>query len=250
LRTLLVFIVVVFIIGVPIFLSRLSTLRINTIEISGNTIVRENDVRALAEKEVSGSYMMVFPKSNSIILSKKKIKEDILASFPRILSVETDVKKFTKLVINIVEREPSYLWCASALNNNCFLVDSEGFVFDEAPVFSGDLYFIFREGLLENPIGQYILPEGKFKLVTTFLDKTKELGLRADSLVLKDTDEYILETKGGGKIVFSLEEDVNHTLSNLESVLLDKDLGVYENGELIVKMIDLRYGNKVIIKRE
>ena len=53
----------------------------------------------------------------------------------------------------------------------------------------------------------------------------------------------------GGAIIFSESQNFGDAITNLSSVLADSSLDVFADGELQAESLDLRFGNKVIIKR-
>ena len=100
-----------------------------------------------------------------------------------------------------------------------------------------------------DPIGQYFLEPEQFNKLRVFIDGVKNLGLQPVALSTISDNSYQIHDKNSGVIIVSLE-DTEKTLSNLESIISDTTLGVLKDGNLQVRSLDLRYGNKIILKKE
>ena len=81
------------------------------------------------EKEIlnilSSRYLYSFSKSNKLIYPKAEIRANILKEIPRASNVILDVDQ-SVLSVRLIEREKNFIWCD---DENCFFVDSNGFVF-------------------------------------------------------------------------------------------------------------------------
>lgn len=135
-----------------------SVFQINKISVNGAKDVKSEEIQKIADDILSVKFLNKIPKNNLIFLPEQEITRSILNDFPKIKEV-TLTKKFMDhtLVINIIERESSAIWCrvlpeesflvssssAGQLPNqapqaeNCFFADAGGFIFGEAPILSG-----------------------------------------------------------------------------------------------------------------
>jgi hypothetical protein len=191
-------------------------------------------------------------KSNRLIYPKQKIEYDLSAAFKRIQSVEVGVQDFHTLVVTIVEREPSYVWCsgspASTSEKDCYFLDSDAYIFSEAPVFSGNAFFAFY-GLVSdpNPVGKhYMSPEEflKFDRLVTFADshnlKTARTRCNCDDVV-----ELYLDR--GGKLLFKRDQDIGMLQSNILTILEGSTI-LSNKATTTLQYVDFRFGNKIYYK--
>ncbi len=86
-------------------------------------------------------------------------KSALLEKYKRIENVDLSTRGQT-LTVSIKEREPAYLWCEGNLSvdadtehaQKCYFADKTGYIFANAPQFSGDAFFIYAGLIEEDPI--------------------------------------------------------------------------------------------------
>lgn len=235
----------------PVFLSRANFLTVQTVSVTGNSVVQSSDVEAVVKKELEGNYLHLFSRGNIVLYPKSKIRSAIAEKFSRIESFDIKSTSLTSIAVHIVERKPKSLWCESLQENDarCYFIDDTGLIFDVAPKFSPDVYFVYTGGVGGEPIGSRYANEESFVKLKTIISGIQALSLEPSVLSSISDTSYEVILKKGGSIFFSLEDDGSKILSNLESVLSDQALSVFAGGSLTVSSLDLRYGNKIIIKK-
>jgi hypothetical protein len=231
----------------PIALSRADFITISEVEVAGSEIVDATLIEELVYTELEGKYWYVFPKKSTILYPKQVIKSALLKNFPRLKSVDISLDGLKKLNVVVTERTIAGIFCTD--DEKCFVMDEGGYIFAEAPGFSGDVYPRYLGPWQDNPIGEYFLDDDLRQSLKLFRDGLIKLSLSPNSIYV-DNREAKANYDGGKEILFSLDDDPLQILSNLESVLNDKNVGAYENGILLVRRIDLRYGNKVILQKD
>ena len=139
-------------------------------------------------------------------------------------------------------------------NNQCYFLDEDGYIIDEAPYFSGEVYFKFygsSEGL-----GSYFSKEN-FKQLILFKDILISFGLKPVAFYLTNNgDAEVFLSKGtshalttGPKIIFKQNADFQNIAENLEAALNTEPLkSKFKNKYSSLLYIDLRFGNKVYDK--
>lgn len=240
------------------FLSKWQRININNISVEGNKVLNESDLKNAIQEEINGKYLWLFPKTNSFLIPKSKIKRVLYEKFGRIETLNLNINNFQNINLTITERIPIYTWCGEVLpdinikkqEENCSFVDKNGFVFDHAPYFSGDVYIRFY-GSLEKDI----LNLKDFEDTKILIEKIKELNLNPVSLFYKDNNETEIflssnkHIKEAPKIIFNSNEDKNLIFENLDvgvsSEPLKSDL---KNNYSNLLYIDLRFNNKVFYK--
>jgi hypothetical protein len=237
-----------------------SSFQINKISVDGNKVISEDEVRAIAQKNLSGNYFFLFPRTNTLLYPKKAIQNEISSAFPRAYSVELSLED-NSLLISLSEREPEALWCgseksATTTDNGCFYMDKTGYVFDESPNFSGDAYFKFYGmGLLKggDPVGHNFISADFFEKVFELRAMLEKYNKKTTELFLGSEERAELLADSGCKIVFSVDQEFLPLKSNMEAVFKSSDWGKDISGTdkcAELEYIDFRFGNKIYYKQK
>lgn len=249
---------------------RTDFIKIQDITISGNVSIKSDDLKNTINHVISGNYLYVFPKSNILIFPKNKITSELVKDFPRIDTLSVTVEK-NLLKLTITERKPHALWCGQSFDqvvDPCYFVDSQGFVFAEAPQFDGSSYLklygsnssvqngtstenILPDGNQPIPAWQF-LSENEYTDVQNFLISIKNLGLELTALELSDSTTYKFQIKNNGFLFVSRNVPLNDTLENLKAGLSNDIFWTKDKKNQTVlsqlEYIDMRYGNKIFYK--
>ncbi len=261
----LIFILFVSLIYGLAYFSSSPRITLNRIVITGTHIINPSNVESFTKDNLKGKYIYLFSRSNSLIYPKNKIYNSIINNFPRIKTLSIYRDNLTTLHIDITERSGSYLYCGSVvpevkteIGENCYFVNADGYVFDEAPYFSGNVYFKYYMALpdvsLKTPLGAQILPPEQFHLLAQFIDGVTSLGFKPDYVVISEdgNGELYLNNNGGTsypKIIFKNNENILTLLNNL-SISMNKPEFANEVKSKYTTLlyIDLRFNNKVVYK--
>ncbi|MDD3662751.1 MAG: FtsQ-type POTRA domain-containing protein, partial [Candidatus Pacebacteria bacterium] len=166
------FSVLFFILFLAIFLglgyfSHNEKVTIGEIKVEGTSIIDQEDVVSVTEELLEGRYLYFYNRANSFIFPEKNIYNKLLEVFPRIEELSVSREGLNVLNIKIKERLGAYLYCGevipeieSEIGENCYFVNNDGYIFDEAPYFSGNVYFRYYAKIDDqmNPLGQYVFP--------------------------------------------------------------------------------------------
>ncbi|MFZ2205358.1 MAG: hypothetical protein WAV23_02095 [Minisyncoccia bacterium] len=250
-------------------LSRIPALSIKSVEVRGANILDPKNLKENIESVLNEKFI-VFSKRNVFFYSKSKI-EKILSSIPRIKSFDINRENFNNLVIDIVERDSKYTWCGESLpvddlvevNNmmpketQCYFMDGSGYIFDEAPYFSGDVYFKFfgkTELNSESVAGSYFIPN-TFEKILIFKNNLEKMGFKLSSLLVKSDGDMELYLSLNSalpntpKIIFKSDADFDRIAENLQAVITEEPLkSDFQKKYSSLLYIDLRFGNKVYYK--
>ncbi len=236
--------------------SRWQGINISEVAVSGNKIVETESILYLAKADLAGRYFWLFPKSNSFIYPEKKIKKELLQNFQRLSEVNLNIKNEKTLEITVQEREAKYLWCGDKIpevadesDQKCYFADTDGYIFDNAPYFSGSVYFKFYGDVngAGNPTGFYFEQEF-FQKVISFKDNLEKMNLKPVSFEVKDRDFYF-DLSSGGVIIFKKDADYEKLAENLQAAISTEPLkSDFAKKSALLLYIDLRFGNKVYYK--
>lgn len=245
------------------FLSRISRLQIKEINIIGNVVIDTEALKNNVKEKLRGNYLWFLPKANLLYYPKNDIQNELNTKFKRLKDVIINIKNKQTLEISAIERTPKYIWCGDnhrqiiLENQKCYFLDEEGYIFDEAPYFSGEVYFKFY-GLItggkqkEIPFGFYFEKQNLKNLIL-FKETLEKMGLKPVALSMLDENIKIFlstsKTSAYPEIIFKKDSDFPKVAENLQSALVTEPLRT----NLIKKYssllyIDLRFGNKVYYK--
>lgn len=266
-RMRLIILILIFIILVIFGLSTLSQYKkidITNVVVSGTRIINADDVKENIKNDLSGKYLYLFSKNNSLIYPKQYIYNNLLKNFPRIDTLVISRDKVNTLKIVITERYGSYLWCGNTIpdiktevGENCYFINNDGYIFDKAPYFSGNLYFKFYIPLANNPaipLGIHMLPTDDFHLFLRFIDSVTSMGLKPIYLIFNSdgTRELYLEHTNSTvapKIIFKDDADLEDIASDLSSAMAKTEFAEeIKNKYDSLLYIDMRFKNKVLYK--
>ncbi|MEX2010212.1 MAG: hypothetical protein WD874_00175 [Parcubacteria group bacterium] len=233
----------------PLYLARMDRFQIKSIQIEGTSVTREEDIEKIIASNLKGNYLWLIPKSNALLYPKKKIEETLLRQIPRLSLASASLLSPESLLVRVAEREPFALYCKRAvidgaiLPEDCYFLDKSGFIFAEAPAFSGDVYHIYtEEPSFENPLGRVYLGEKQFRNISYLIEELKLLGVHGRVFQTKE-DEYHLYLPNAGDIKWKDSMDLNQIYSNLSSLLQSKDIASDPTFLDRILYIDMRFGN-------
>lgn len=261
----LIFFFLILFIGL-IFLFRIDRLNIDTVMIDGNKVTDTKLINKIVENNLEGYYLYFLPKSNFLLFPKNKIKSDLEEEFKRLTNISFVLKNYKTLFISLLEKEGQYIWCGDSLpdadtkteDNLCYFIDKNGYVFDIAPYFSGNVYFRFfgslNSGQISSPLGFYFSSEIFNKLIS-FKDVLIDMGIKPISILVKDDKDveiYLASNTpllNAPKIILNSDFDLEKISENLQAALITEPLkSDFKNKYNSLLYIDLRFGNKVYFK--
>lgn len=246
------------------FLSRYERVTIENIAITGTHILDQDGIESVIKKNLSGKYLYLFSRNNSFIYPHNKIYDDLIFNFPRIKSLRIYLDNLSTLHVDIIERTGKYLYCGSNIpvvkndiGENCYFVNNDGLIFDDAPYFSGNIYFKYYltlEGKDVDPLGKQMLDVNKFYKISRFIDSLAVVGFNP-IYMFKDKDGigYLYLNHGISdtipKIIFKSDDDLDLLLDNLSIAMKKKEFADEIKSKYTKLLyIDLRFKDKVLYK--
>jgi len=238
---------------------RLPSFQIKKITVEGNKIIEGEKLKSIAQKDISGKYLFLFPKSHIFLYPGEMIQNEIYAAFPRASSVNVSLKDGA-LVLSVKERNPAALWCGKEKNiladDKCFYIDDTGYVFGESPVFSGSAYFKFYgQGMLKEgtPVGHVYISPSLFQKIFELRRMIEKYERKMIDLLLLDESRAEFTADSGCKIIFNTDQDFSSLRANMEAVFKSADWGKKLSGAdkcADLEYIDFRFGNKIYYKQK
>jgi hypothetical protein len=245
------------------YISRMEKLNIGGVVVKGNKVIDPEILKDLAQERMSGSYLWIFPRTNLFLYPKNDIKESLTEKYKRIKEITLAVKDKKILEVSIVERIPKYLWCGTtpppttSTPTTCYFLDEDGYIFDLAPYFSGEVYFKFYGDTILNdgdPTGSYFFGANFTKFIA-FRDALISMGTKPVAAFINEKGDINISLSSLGKagvspeILLKTNADFNHMAENLQTAISTEPLQTdFRKRYSSLLYIDLRYGNKVYYK--
>ena len=260
--TILIFVLITSLIYALGYFSSDRRVVINNIVVTGTQIINASDVETLTRQEISGKYLYFFDKSNAFIYPKNKLYSDLEKSFPRISKLSIYRDNFNTLHIDISERAGKALYCGkeipevqSEIGENCYFINNDGYIFDKAPYFSGNIYFkYYLDTTFNDPMGNQMLPQETFHEYARFIDSVTDLGFKPIYLTIESNGDSSLYldhslSNTSPKIVFKNDSDLVTVIDNLTLSMNKPEFANEINSKYTTLLyIDLRFKNKVLYK--
>lgn len=243
------------------YVSGLSKLNVGSIEVVGNKITDTEDINNVVNEKLAGKYLFLFKRSNIFFYPKEEIKLALGENFKRLVNINLSIKDGNVLQVSTEERKGEYVWCGEVFPTpeistveQCYFMDEGGYIFDEAPYFSGDVYFKFYGKVTDNPspTGSYFI-QGDFSKLVALKDMLNGLNVSPVALE-KDGEDFkiYLASKSSGNsphILVKANADFQKIVENLQAALETEPLmSDFKNKYSSLLYLDLRFGNKVYFK--
>ncbi len=225
-----------------VLFSRLERFQIAEVGAEGARVITGDDISKNILDTLSGKYFWLVPKSNAVLYPRGAVKDNLMKEFPRISSAELSLQSPKLLSVSVIERDPYALYCSSE-SRRCFFLDKQGFIFDEAPDFSGVVYLVYsKEPSINEPKGREFLPPEEFSAIAGFIEGVSGLGFEPVSASIGERDAE-LSMKNGSRLIFDRTSDLVALLADLEAFLKNPAV---EKSRL--RELDLRIKNKIYWK--
>lgn len=236
----------VFVLACLVALSYVPQITIREIDVRGLSTIPEEDVRAAIERKLSEKYLFIVPKRNIFIYPKEEIEGALIEAFPKILSASVEFKGFNRISLAVAERSPAALWCGESREQAeaCFFLDKEGYLYTEAPEFSGTV-FVRYFGAGAGRVGsQFMTPQTFRSLSALAAELGKNIGdLESVEVAKGDAELHFLN---GFMLKLALKDKPESVIERLSlalesDALKGKDLSA-------LSYIDLRFGDRVVYR--
>jgi hypothetical protein len=244
------------------YVSRIKRLSIADIAVTGNVVIDTETIKAEVDKELAGKYFWLFPRRNILLYPKNKIKRNLAKQYKRLTDISVSVGSGQTMMISVSERNPEYTWCRTAPvggngKETCYFLDKEGYIFDQAPYFSGEVYFKFyglTDGIPDTPAGSYVA-KGYFDKLILFKDTLAGMNLKPAVVYIPEGEDihmYLSKTKSsllGPEIIFKKDSDFAKIAENLKAAISTEPLkSKFKKEYSNLEYLDLRFSNKVYYK--
>ena len=236
------FLVVLIVAGLS-WLSYSDRLAVTEVTIEGNSAVDTRDIEALLAAHTAPALLGIFSQRSIITYPAAVLERELLAAFATIADVTIRRELLDRTVrVAITERAPYARWCESTRHAECYLIDSNGFIYARATLFDPES-FVFTNGVSAEralPIREHVAPE-YFRDAVLFITELAALDVSAVALRFEEPDAY-LTTAAGWELRVALDDDFEATLLNMTAVLDEHGLRERQSE---LAYIDMRFDERV-----
>lgn len=227
--------------------TRINSLTIDTILVSGGETIRHSLVEELAFNELEGEYINFIPRKFSWFYPKKSIEEK-LSQIDRIHSINIQKTNSKSLKINFDEYVPHALWCNAKESRDCIFLDEKGFAFAKAPDLTGGAFIRFSKINESYELKSNIIETDKYRLINELSDLLAQNNWYTARVEIDNENDAYFHIVGGGELKITLRQTPLKTADNLFVVISSEEFKHIAPGNF--KYIDLRYGEKVYVNEE
>lgn len=226
--------------------------KVAAISFVGLDSLKEEDLKREISRVLGGKFYGILPYENILMVPCRKVSSVLLEKFPLLRSVSV-IREFPRtLLVKAEEREAEALWCPGISSTStafgegeCAYVDSEGFIFRPAPVFSGTIFLRFFDERNEpSAVGREILDRMEFGKLAVLIVKMTGKDLDVTKVILKEDGVYEMYFGEGWYVLLNDKNEPEEAFSNLELVLST----TIKEKRPQLDYIDLRFGKKVFFK--
>ncbi len=239
----LIFLIFVIAVVAGSFLSKAGFVQITSIEIAGAKTVSVEDIHAVAEGDIAGSWWYVFSKNNLVLYPKRTIETDLLAKYPTLSAVSFSMESLHTLRIYVTERDPYALACNDiSESSECFYVDPEGIVFAVAPQFSNGVYIRYAVASSSVAIGQTVTNPARFAFLKYVTEYISKMNLHVSKVSILPDNDYIVELQTPLTLIYM------NDIAPKEKTMTYFGAFWSSQSDKNFKYIDLRFDKNIIYK--
>ena len=259
----------------------LQAFHIDTVQIFGADEDIVPVLSKVADQALGSSYMGLFSRRSSLIYPAGSLISAMQSASPRVGQAAVRRDGWHSLIISISQKVPAALVCTTLPDwngdtlsvddsDNCYVSDETGYMFEQAPSFSGHIYnryyapdILTATSSADNSVGVMATSTGEFMALQHFYTAVKAAGIDVQALLIKPGGEYELyanqktsskigSTSSNNTLViyFNNTRSFDIQLSNLTSFWerMSADMAAGKGPASKFEYIDIRYGSNVFYR--
>lgn len=240
-------------IGVTIYVFFFSDfMKVQSFSIEGVEELPYEEVLGEVKSKVEGKYLGLIEKNNLLLISKSRIKSDLLNRFKKIKSAEVRKEFPSSVCVKIEERSSLIVWCSGG---PCYIIDERGLAYtgidpDAPEIIENNLIKIIDKGAQPVSVGEKVLTEDEVAFLLELREEFRgEIKLNiydeweTPSII---AEEVRIKTSEDWYIYFSTQVPPNKAIRTLKTFLEEEISAIKKRKKL--EYVDLRTENKVYYK--
>lgn len=229
-----------------VYVSYLPRFRVRSLSFSGLESINQEKAENITKSFLASKRFLFLPADSIFILPSQQLKKELSANFLKIKDIIIDKDYSGFLNIKIKERQLWAILCSGEEASSCFYADDQGFLFQKAPVFNGNVIrrFLDLRGNNFGP-GNTFLEPGQLNKIKYFVDKYESVyGGKITEVILEPEGIYKMQTDKGWDIIIDSQTGQEEAFENMQIALSSE---IKEKADAL-NYIDLRFGNKIYYK--
>jgi len=238
-----------------VFVVRAPFLRVQAISVTGARAQTAALVQQIAQKELDGTYLFIFPKNNMLWFPKADIARSVKENISQIKKTSVSPLLPQSIAVHVEEFTAQAFICEqSALEaeEKCFLLDN-GLPFATTTISAitnaSSSYFRIQNNGGEITMGKPVVSVKTFAFFSDLRSALLKENITIAFIAPQKEGDVLVRTKEGATILFTSKKPVAESVKNL-TTLLYSDVFKKENltppdGWKKIKSIDVRFGNKL-----
>lgn len=227
--------------------TRVSSLTITQVNVSGGETVNLGEIKHKAEELLDGEYLGLVPRRFAWFYPDEEIAS-VVSGFERIHNVTVAREGGTSVQVSFDEYTPQALWCQSVEQSDCLYLDETGYAFGHAPQLIGGSFLRFVKTGEKPEVGVSVTSHESLANILLAVEKLAEHDWFVSYVEIDQVDDVFLKIVGGGELKITASEDPIKTVENLLTILGSDEFKHIHPGNF--QYIDLRFGNKVYVNEK
>lgn len=228
--------------------TRIDSLTIQTINVSGGETISAEAVTAVIAPTLEGNYAGLIPRRFALWYPVDDVYA-ALATVPRLKDPMVTRTNGTTIVVTYDEYVPFALWCVDRSSDTCLFVDATGYAFSVAPKLKGGALIRYRTLGADPVVGERLATPAELTTMTDFIRLVStELAFEIESVETDSAGDVFYILAEGGEFKAALRTPAPEVFDNLRTILAAPEFSDIKPGNF--QYIDLRFGSKVFVNEE
>jgi len=243
-------VLLVLLIGGSIALLWLPGWRITTIGVSGTQTLSPEAITDVVNKDLSGTYIYLFPKNSILLYPKGTIVHDLSKAFPVLSDTSLSLQNLHTLTVTVTERTPIALWCGEEGDpiTSCYLLDTNGLAYAGASQYSDNTYTQYYGPIATGTLPWQYLSGSQFQSLAALTQAINGVvkGDSVTSVTVTPGGEVHMGFQSSFILLFLLSQNPSDVLNRFTLALTADPFTTHALSE--VEYLDLRFGDKLYYK--
>jgi hypothetical protein len=229
---------------------------LRNIEVVGTETISSEDIVKNIKQSMEGEYVYVIPKTSIFFYPKSSVYENLLRTFPKIDTIESEIEGTSKIKFSVKEKIPSVVVCEGfredESSSSCYFSDMTGYIYEKVDQQFDGVYFKYYLNTSSTTltVGSNFIEKDRFSKLQEFVEGINDTIVPATGILIADDGSYELYIQNRdlstAVVYFDDRTSFEKTLQNLSVFLANansKKIGVETIPNF--EYINLRFGNNV-----
>ncbi|MCA9359225.1 hypothetical protein KC926_03400 [Candidatus Kaiserbacteria bacterium] len=227
--------------------TRIQSLTISEVTISGGETISKSEVEDAVREPLEGNYLGLIPRKFAWFYPEEEVLENV-KKIERINNIFLQRESGTELSIKFDEYVPAALWCKASDVHECVFIDKSSFAFTRAPDLGGGFFVRFVRVAEDYSLRENFLNQEDFDFLVGLAGLLSEIDWAVSSIEVDKANDAFLRLSGGGELKVAIVDSPASVIENLKTILVSEEFSHLKPGNF--QYIDLRFGNKIFVNEE